>query len=137
MTQYGKIKSYDSEKGSGMITPEQGGDALPFNKSGLQQQAQEPNAHQRYSYETQQGSNGHPQAVNLQMEQGNNPNQQGSNESGSSQQNQSEGENRTNQQEQSEGNRNQQGGNEPGRNQQGQNDRSPNQQGENEQSSKK
>ena len=42
MTHYGKIKSYDSAKGAGMITPDKGGDALAFNKSDLQQQAQEP-----------------------------------------------------------------------------------------------
>jgi len=39
MTQYGKIKSYDSNKGSGTITPERGGETIAFVKADLQQQA--------------------------------------------------------------------------------------------------
>ncbi len=70
MTQYGKIKSYDSAKGAGTITPDKGGDALPFNKSDLQQQAQEPRADQRYGYDTRQVNGGTAHATNLQMEQG-------------------------------------------------------------------
>lgn len=70
MTHYGKIKSYDAAKGTGMITPEKGGDALAFNKSDLQQQAQEPRADQRYGYDTRQVDGGKAHAVNLQMEQG-------------------------------------------------------------------
>lgn len=42
MTDFGKIKSYDTGNGEGTITPEQGGDVLPFRKADLQQQAQEP-----------------------------------------------------------------------------------------------
>ena len=52
MTHYGKIKSYDSNKSSGMITPEKGGDALPFGRSDLQEQAKEPKVDQRFGYET-------------------------------------------------------------------------------------
>jgi len=70
MTHYGKIKSYDTGKGAGMITPEKDGDALPFNKSDLQQQAEVPKADQRYGYETRQIDGGNAQAINLQMEQG-------------------------------------------------------------------
>ncbi|MGI8944200.1 MAG: cold-shock protein [Qipengyuania sp.] len=70
MAHKGKIKSYDAAKGSGMITPETGGDALAFNKSDLQQQAQEPKADQRYNYETKQVDGGKTHAVNLQQEQG-------------------------------------------------------------------
>ncbi len=70
MTHYGKIKSYDTGKGAGMITPDKGGDALPFNKADLQQQAEVPKADQRYGYETKQVDGGKPQAINLQMEQG-------------------------------------------------------------------
>ena len=70
MTNYGKIKSYDADKGAGMITPEQGGDALPFHKADLQQQAEVPKADQRFGYETRQGEGGKAQAINLQMEQG-------------------------------------------------------------------
>ncbi len=70
MTNYGKIHSYDAAKGAGMITPEKGGDALPFNKADLQQQAQVPKAEQRYGYETKQADGGKSHAINLQMEQG-------------------------------------------------------------------
>lgn len=70
MTNYGKIKSYDADKGAGMITPEKGGDALPFHKADLQQQAEVPKADQRFGYETKQGEGGKSQAINLQMEQG-------------------------------------------------------------------
>lgn len=71
MAHYGKIKSYDTNKGAGMITPDKGGDALPFNKADLQQQAEVPRADQRYGYETKQGEGGKSHAINLQMEQGN------------------------------------------------------------------
>jgi cold shock protein len=70
MTHYGKIKSYDTGKGAGMITPDKGGDALPFNKADLQQQAEVPKADQRYGYETRQIDGGKAHAINLQMEQG-------------------------------------------------------------------
>ena len=70
MAHFGKIKSYDSGKGAGLITPEKGGDALPFNKSDLQQQGQEPKIDQRYGYETKQVDGGARHAVSLQMEQG-------------------------------------------------------------------
>ena len=69
MTNYGKIHSYDAAKGSGMITPEKGGDALPFAKADLQQQAEVPKADQRFGYETKQGEGGKSHAINLQMEQ--------------------------------------------------------------------
>ena len=72
MTHYGKIHSYDTAKGAGMITPEKGGDALPFNKADLQQQAEVPKADQRYGYETKQVDGGKAHAINLQMEQGDN-----------------------------------------------------------------
>lgn len=70
MTQYGKIHSYDTAKGAGMIKPEKGGDALPFAKADLQQQAEVPKADQRFGYETKQGEGGKSHAINLQMEQG-------------------------------------------------------------------
>jgi CspA family cold shock protein len=69
MTHYGKIHSYDAAKGAGMIKPEKGGDALPFHKADLQQQAEVPKADQRYGYETKQVDGGKSQAINLQMEQ--------------------------------------------------------------------
>ncbi|KPP88492.1 hypothetical protein [Erythrobacter sp. HL-111] len=70
MTNYGKIKSYDSGNGRGSITPEKGGEALDFVKADLQQQAQEPKAGQRYGYDTRQVDGGKHQAINLQQEQG-------------------------------------------------------------------
>lgn len=78
MAHYGKIKSYDTTKGAGMITPDKGGDALPFNKADLQQQAEVPRADQRYGYETKQGEGGKSHAINLQMEQGNSDSDSGS-----------------------------------------------------------
>ena len=70
MTQYGKIHSYDAAKGAGMIKPEKGGDALPFAKADLQQEAEMPKADQRFGYDTKQGEGGKSHAINLQMEQG-------------------------------------------------------------------
>ena len=71
MAHDGKIKSYDAEKGKGMIDPAKGGDALPFNKSDLQQQAQEPRSGQNYTYETRRVDGGKPHATELkQQEQG-------------------------------------------------------------------
>lgn len=65
MTNYGTIKSYDSDKGSGMISPEKGRGALPFGKADLQQQAQVPEVHQRFGYDTAQSNDGERRAVNL------------------------------------------------------------------------
>lgn len=65
MTDFGTIKSYDSTKGTGTIVPEQGGDALPFRKSDLQQQVQEPRQDQRYGYDVKNANNGKRYAINL------------------------------------------------------------------------
>ena len=70
MTNFGKIKSYDSDKGKGKISPEAGGDALPFRKSDMQQQGQEPQQDQRFGYDVKNGDNGKRYAVNLQPQQG-------------------------------------------------------------------
>lgn len=70
MTNYGKIKSYDSNKGAGMITPEKGGEPMAFVKADLQQQGQEPKVDERYGYETSKTDGGKMKAINLQMEQG-------------------------------------------------------------------
>lgn len=66
MTDFGNIKSYDSGKGRGTIVPEKGGDALPFRKSDLQQQAQEPKQDQIYGYDVKSADNGKRYAINLQ-----------------------------------------------------------------------
>lgn len=68
MTLFGKIKSYDSAKGAGMIIPEKGGDALNFAKADLQQQGQEPQVDQRFGYETRSGDGGKETAVKLHLE---------------------------------------------------------------------
>ena len=70
MTNYGKIKSYDSSSGTGSITPEKGGDALRFKKADLQQEGQMPKVDQRFSYETSEVDGGRKCAVNLQQQQG-------------------------------------------------------------------
>lgn len=66
MTNFGKIKSYDSTKGTGTIVPESGGDALLFRKSDLQQQAQQPQQEQRYGFDVKDADGGKRYAVNLQ-----------------------------------------------------------------------
>lgn len=76
MAHTGKIKSYDAAKGSGMITPEKGGDALPFNKSDLQKQGREPKAGEAYGYETREVNGGKVHATSLQMEQSGEPQKQ-------------------------------------------------------------
>lgn len=73
MANTGTIKSYDAAKGSGMITPGNGGDALPFDKADLQEQAQEPREGQSYGYKTRQMNGGKTHATSLQMEQGESP----------------------------------------------------------------
>lgn len=70
MGHMGQIKSYDAGKGAGTIMPEKGGNALPFKKADLQQQAQEPKVDDRYEYETSEVDGGHKRAVNLQQQQG-------------------------------------------------------------------
>lgn len=68
MTSFGKINSYDANKGSGTITPEEGGDALDFGKNDLQQQASEPKQGQRFGYDTKQADGGKTHATNLHQE---------------------------------------------------------------------
>lgn len=68
MTNYGKIKTYDSDNGTGTISPERGGDAIPFGKSDLQQEGQMPVVDQRYGYETRQDNGGNRRAVKLQQQ---------------------------------------------------------------------
>ena len=68
MSHCGNIKSYDSGKGRGTITPEKGGDALHFVKADLQQEAAEPKVGQRYGYQTRQVGGGEPQATDLRQQ---------------------------------------------------------------------
>ncbi|WFL78291.1 cold-shock protein [Altererythrobacter arenosus] len=82
MTNYGKIKNYDSSSGTGSITPEAGGDALRFKKADLQQEAAMPKVDQRFSYETSQADGGKECAVNLQHQQGDGQEEQASKQQG-------------------------------------------------------
>ena len=70
MTHFGKIESYDSDKGTGTITPDKGGDALPFGRKDLQQEAQEPSIDQRYGYDTSEVDGRNKRAINLQPQMG-------------------------------------------------------------------
>ena len=70
MTHFGKIKSYDSGKGAGTISPEKGGDALPFRKTDLQQEAQVPQQDERYGYDIKEANNGKRYAINLSPQHG-------------------------------------------------------------------
>lgn len=82
MTQYGKITHYDAQTGAGMIKSERGGDPLPFDRAGLQQQGQEPRSDQIYAFETRNDDSGRVMAVNLQMEEGPNARQQSPDDNG-------------------------------------------------------
>lgn len=75
MAHFGKIKNYDSSMGAGSITPEGGGDVLRFKKADLQQEGQTPKVDQRFSYETSEVDGGKKHAVNLQLQQGEGPEQ--------------------------------------------------------------
>ena len=68
MSHFGQIKSYDTAKGSGMITPEKGGDPLAFVKADLNKQCDEPKTGERFGYETRQVDGGKPQATNLELQ---------------------------------------------------------------------
>ena len=70
MAHFGKIKSYDTSKGTGTIAPEAGGEPLGFAKADFQQKGEEPKVDQRFSYETEQADGGNAHAVNLQLQQG-------------------------------------------------------------------
>ena len=65
MTHFGTIKSYDSDKGTGTIAPEKGGNALPFGRKDLQQHAAEPNVDERYGYNTCEVNGRDKRAINL------------------------------------------------------------------------
>ncbi|MHA6318382.1 cold-shock protein [Altererythrobacter sp. CAU 1778] len=69
-------------KGAGTISPEKGGDALPFRKKDLQQQAQEPEVDQRYGFETSEVDGGKKRAVNLQQGDGDRQKEQARNQQG-------------------------------------------------------
>lgn len=82
MTNYGKIKNYDSSSGTGSITPEAGGDALRFKKADLQQEGEMPKVDQRFSYETSEVNGGKKSAVNLQHQQSDSQKEQAHNQQG-------------------------------------------------------
>lgn len=66
MTYYGKIASYDTNKGTGTIKAEEGGDTLMFAKADLKHSDQAPHVDQRFGYETE-SDGGKTRAVGLQL----------------------------------------------------------------------
>ena len=65
MKHFGTVKSFDENEGSGLITPETGGDALRFDRSAFSwQPSGSTTAGQRLSYDLAH-TNGQPSAVNL------------------------------------------------------------------------
>lgn len=65
MTNFGKIKSYQIDKGTGTITPEKGGGEPSFRKSDLQQEGQVPQQNDRYGSDIKEAGNGRRYAKNL------------------------------------------------------------------------
>lgn len=68
MTHFGKIRSYDSGKGTGTISLEKGGNVLPFGKADLRRESQAPKVGDRYGFETDQVNGQNVRAVNLQQQ---------------------------------------------------------------------
>lgn len=73
MTLFGKIKSYDSGTGTGLIDPDEGGDLLPFGRKDLQQQSQQPSVDQRYGFDTSEVNGRNRRAISLQPQRGDSP----------------------------------------------------------------
>lgn len=65
MSEYGKIANYDTVTGTGFITPEKGGDKLPFAKGELDQAAKPPLEKDRFAYELGNDTAGESCAVKL------------------------------------------------------------------------
>ena len=65
MTHFGKIASYDRTNGRGTIAPEGGGDVLSFRRLDLLLQTDEPEAGQRYGFQTEGVDGGKRWAVRL------------------------------------------------------------------------
>lgn len=68
MTHFGTIKTYDTDKGRGMIAPEKGGEPLAFVKADLQKEAAAPKAGERFGYETRKVEGGKAEATKLQLQ---------------------------------------------------------------------
>jgi CspA family cold shock protein len=67
MKYFGTVKSFDSDKGHGMIKPEAAGEELRFERSAITWgNDNPPTAGQRLSYDVGQNSERQPCAVNLQ-----------------------------------------------------------------------
>jgi CspA family cold shock protein len=64
---FGTVKSFDNDKGHGMIKPEAGGDELRFERSAISWgKDKPPSSGQRLSYDVGQNNERQPCAVNLQ-----------------------------------------------------------------------
>ena len=66
MKHYGKIETFDQTAGTGFISPEKGGDALPFGKAAIPLKHQPPKTDQRFGYDLKRDESGVFRAVNLQ-----------------------------------------------------------------------
>jgi cold shock protein len=66
MTLFGKVQSYDDNKGTGMIKPETGGEPLNFERSAVNWGKENSSkTDRRLSYEVGKNSAGHACAINL------------------------------------------------------------------------
>lgn len=63
---YGKVESFDTNKGTGLLTPETGGKGIAFERSAFGwENKTPPTVGQRLSYEVAE-TNGAPSAIKLQ-----------------------------------------------------------------------
>ena len=65
MPYFGKIKHYDSWRGTGAILPSQGGEPLPFGKDDLLREGKRPLVDEEYSFETFEVNGQNKRATNL------------------------------------------------------------------------
>ncbi|SMQ69643.1 Cold shock protein, CspA family [Altererythrobacter xiamenensis] len=66
MANFGHIKHYNANTGTGFIRPEDGEDPLPFRASEMIVEGEDPKEEIRVRYEIEKDRQGEPQAVRLQ-----------------------------------------------------------------------
>lgn len=66
MANFGMIKHYNADTGTGFIRPEDGDDPLPFRASEMIVEGEYPKEEIRVRYEIENDRQGEPQAVRLQ-----------------------------------------------------------------------
>ena len=63
---YGKVRTFNRMTGTGFISPEEGGEVLPFRQIDVQRKiGEEVRELQRLSYEVDHDCDGEKQAINL------------------------------------------------------------------------